>query len=84
MITLPVSRSECAEIVMRLWPHLDGALPESERERVIRHLHECTDCRSHYDFAKAFLEAVRRAPSPPDEFAGLRSRVVSALAAAAE
>ncbi len=81
-MTLPPTRSECAEIVGRLWPHLDGALPESERERVIAHLEGCTACRSHYDFASAFLRAVHRAKPDDTEFTAIRERVGRALAGA--
>lgn len=81
MNTVP-SRLECEEVVGRLWPHLDGALPEGERERVIAHLQECTGCRSHYDFARAFLDAVHRARSEGSEFEALRERVGRAVAAA--
>ncbi len=68
----------CDEVVRQLWPHLDGALPESERARIVAHLEACEGCRSHYDFAAAFLEAVRTSHAP-DQFASLRSRVAAAL-----
>ena len=72
-------RAVCEAVVRQLWPYLDGALPESERERVVRHLEACAECRSHADFASAFLRAVRNAqPSP---VAPLGRRVVAALAA---
>ncbi|MCE9602926.1 MAG: zf-HC2 domain-containing protein [Gemmatimonadetes bacterium] len=80
MNTVP-SRLECEEVVVRLWPHLDGTLPETERERVIAHLQECAGCRSHYDFARAFLVAVDRAGREGSEFAALRERVNRAVAA---
>lgn len=79
MTTTP--RTECEEIVRRLWPHLDGALPESERRRVVRHLEECTGCRSHYDFAQAFLDAVHRSTDRPEDFSAIRERVIRAVAA---
>ena len=72
-------RAVCEAVVRQLWPYLDGALPESERERVVRHLEECAECRSHADFASAFLRAVRGAPSAPAEPLG--RRVVAALTA---
>lgn len=72
-------RSECDEIVARLWPHLDGALPETERARVIRHLKECSGCRSHYDYARAFLEAVREARPDAQADDALHRRVLAAL-----
>jgi hypothetical protein len=48
-----LDRFDCDAVVRRLWPYLDGMLPDSERGRVTRHLEECTDCRSHFDFAQA-------------------------------
>ncbi len=71
---------DCEEVVQRLWPYLDGALPEGERTRVLAHLVGCTGCTSHYDFAQAFLDAVRAAaPAVDAEFATLRTRVESSL-----
>ena len=73
--------TSCRDIVARLWPYLDGALPESERGGIIAHLEACTACRSHFDFAQAFLDAVgaaRAAGSTP--MPALRSRVLAALA----
>lgn len=72
--------TDCDQIVARLWPHLDGALPESHRARIVEHLRSCTACRSHFDFAQAFLDAVasaRPADATPDE--RLRGRVIAAL-----
>jgi anti-sigma factor (TIGR02949 family) len=72
-------RSECETIVRRLWPYLDDKLPDSDRERVTRHLEECSDCLSHFDFARAFLDAVHAAhpAAKPDD--ALHARVVAAL-----
>jgi anti-sigma factor (TIGR02949 family) len=72
-------RSECEAIVRRLWPYVDDRLPASDRERVTRHLEECTDCLSHFDFARAFLDAVHAARPPATEDAALRARVLAAL-----
>jgi anti-sigma factor (TIGR02949 family) len=72
-------RLECEEVVQRLWPHLDGALPEHERARVLAHLEGCAGCRSHHDFAAAFLDAVRQSTPASDEFAQLQARVAQAV-----
>jgi anti-sigma factor (TIGR02949 family) len=81
-MTLPMTeRLDCAEVVRRLWPHLDGALPESARAGVVAHLEGCDGCRSHYDFAQAFLDAVRRASPVDRRLEGLRARVEAAVAA---
>ncbi len=73
-------RTDCWEIVARLWPHLDGALPLAERDRVVRHLLDCTECKSHFDFAQAFLDAVHAARPDASGDDALRQRVVTALA----
>jgi len=72
---------ECEAIVKRMWPHLDGALSEADRERVVRHLEECDACRSHFKFAREFLEAIHHAQPDEAEFSRLRDKVVAALAA---
>jgi anti-sigma factor (TIGR02949 family) len=77
----PFTREECESIVRRLWPYLDGKLPESDRDRVANHLSMCRNCSSHFDFAKAFLDAVHDAAPVGVDDESLRSRVVAALAA---
>ena len=72
-------RAECEQIVRQLWPYLDGALPELWRERVVSHLEHCENCRSHFDFEREFLVAVRGAARTDGEFDGLRDRVLAAL-----
>jgi anti-sigma factor (TIGR02949 family) len=75
------NRSECEAVVRQLWPFLDGAVSESQRERIVAHLEGCVNCTSHFDFAQAFLDAVAAArPHMPANDA-LRMRVVSALMA---
>jgi anti-sigma factor (TIGR02949 family) len=74
-----VSRTECEHVVARLWPYLDGALSETERERVVHHLEVCRDCHSHYDFANAFLDAVAAARPHLQVSGDLRTRVLGAL-----
>jgi predicted anti-sigma-YlaC factor YlaD len=74
-------RSTCEAVVRQLWPYLDGVVDESARELIISHLEECTMCKSHFDFAQAFLDAVARSRSsiPPDD--RLQGRVLAALTA---
>ncbi|MEO7455984.1 MAG: zf-HC2 domain-containing protein [Gemmatimonadaceae bacterium] len=71
----------CRDIVRQLWPYLDGALPDEWQERVAAHLEECVNCRSHYDYERAFLDAVRESSALTQEFEPLRARVVAALQA---
>jgi anti-sigma factor (TIGR02949 family) len=72
-------RSECEAIVRRLWPFVDGMLPDSDRERVTRHLEQCADCLSHFDFARSFLDAVHAARPADEDDEALRGRVLAAL-----
>ena len=65
------NRSECEAVLRQLWPYLDGVISDPQRERILRHLELCTDCSSHFEFARAFLDAVAaaapttgRAPHP--------------------
>ena len=75
------TRLECEAVVRQLWPYLDGAVSESQRERIVMHLESCMDCTSHFDFAQAFLDAVAAArPHMPVNFA-LRTRVLKSLTA---
>jgi anti-sigma factor (TIGR02949 family) len=76
-----VDRSQCEAVVRQLWPYLDGAVPDAQREFITAHLEMCVNCSSHFEFAQAFLDAVAAARSamPVDE--RLRGRVMGALAA---
>jgi hypothetical protein len=69
----------CEDVVRELWPLLDGVLPDSAREPVVAHLVECAGCRSHRDFAAAFLESVRRSAPNDSAYTALRTRVERAL-----
>ena len=71
----------CREMVRQLWPFLDGALPDELQARVSTHLEACANCRSHYDFERAFLDAVRASGDFGEQFEPLRLRVVAALTA---
>lgn len=71
----------CREIVRQLWPYLDGALPDEWQARVTAHLEACANCQSHYDFERAFLDAVHDSGALSGEFEPLRARVLAALAA---
>jgi anti-sigma factor (TIGR02949 family) len=75
----PLSAFDCESIVRRLWPFLDGKLPETDRAIIVDHLARCTECRSHYDFARAFLEAVHGLAPAGAASERLRARVLAAL-----
>ena len=71
----------CREVARQLWPYLDGALPDEWQARVAAHLETCVTCHSHYDFERAFLDAVHDSGALQGEFEPLRVRVLTALAA---
>ncbi len=71
-------RDECAAIVRQLWPFLDDALPAAMQSRVTAHLEACANCRSHFDFEREFIAAVRFALAV-DDVEPLRTRVAAAL-----
>ena len=73
-------RVVCESVVRQLWPYVDAQLPESERERIIAHLETCEHCRSHMDFARAFLDAVGRFGPRATVSESLRVRLLAALA----
>lgn len=74
-------REECERVVRQLWPYLDDALAPEWREQIVAHLERCTDCTSHFEFERAFLDAVQTAGMiAADAVEPLRARVVSALA----
>ncbi len=75
------SREDCEAAAEQLWPYLDRALPEAERERVVQHLGSCVDCTSHLDFAGLFLEAMHEVSLPEGNYDAVRGRVLTALAA---
>jgi mycothiol system anti-sigma-R factor len=77
----PLSGFDCESIVRRLWPFLDGKLPETDRAIIVQHLAECTACRSHFDFAQAFLQAVHALRPAEAANDTLRARVLAALVA---
>ena len=76
------SRAECEAVVRQLWPFVDGMVSETQREFIVDHLAQCEPCKSHFDFAKAFLEAVHEAKPHFDVEDGLNERVMAALAGA--
>ena len=75
------SLDECRVVVRQLWPYLDGALPDRDRDLVAQHVADCSLCEPHFAFARSFLHAVQLAHGTAPDFAALRTRVVAALAA---
>lgn len=74
------NRAQCEAAVRQLWPFVDGVVSETEREFILDHLEQCSDCASHFDFARAFLAAVAEAKPYFEVESGLEEKVMAALA----
>ena len=51
---------DCTEVVQQLWDYLDGELTDDKMTQVRAHLKACRGCFPHFDFEKAFLDAIAR------------------------
>ena len=70
---------DCSAAMRQLWDYLDEELSEERMAAVRRHLDDCQGCWPHYDFDKAFLDALARAREAnrcPEE---VRRRVLDTL-----
>jgi len=74
------SRAECEAVLRQLWPFVDGMVSETQREFILEHFVQCADCESHFDFAKAFLEAIAESKPYFEVDEGLNEKVMAALA----
>ena len=79
----PADAFTCEEVSRRLDDFLDRALSTDELQRVQEHLETCVECASEYRFEGSLLSEVRRKVSRIDLPAGLKERIASRLAAAA-
>ncbi len=53
---------DCVELVALATEYLEGALPDSERERIEAHLRECHGCDAHMAQLRAAIEVARALP----------------------
>ena len=49
---------DCATVLQQLWEYLDAELGPETMQAFRTHLALCSHCYPHYDFEKAFLEAI--------------------------
>ena len=49
---------DCKAALQQLWDFLDGELTPDRIEAIRHHIEICSRCFPHYDFEKAFLEAL--------------------------
>lgn len=74
-----VNEISCRATVLQLWDYLDHALAQSQRLEVDRHLRDCSACAEHFEFARAFLDALPASWPRPIDTEPLRRRVVERL-----
>jgi anti-sigma factor (TIGR02949 family) len=70
---------DCEQVVRTLWDYLDGELTDERMNEVRAHLKACRGCFPHFDFERAFLDALAKSKeeqAAPDE---LRRKVVAKL-----
>ena len=53
-------KHECAAAMRQLWDFLDGEMTPDRTAQMRQHIDECKRCFPHYDWEKAFLEAIAR------------------------
>ena len=75
-----MSHQSCLDVLLQLYPYLDGELCDSEAEQVRRHFDLCHPCTPALLYLKAFRNALHRASDrQPVAPAALRVRVHAAL-----
>ena len=80
--TSSCEKLDCAAALRQLWDYLDGELTPERLAQIRVHLDECRRCYPHYDFERAFLEALgeqREDCACPGE---LKRRVMESLRSA--
>jgi anti-sigma factor RsiW len=73
----------CKSMRELVTPYIDEALEPSERDVLIRHIRECSECRAHYEEIRgvhAVLAGAERYPAP----AGFSSKVMTRVKAEQE
>ena len=70
---------DCQAAMRQLWDYLDGELSEERMEAMRAHLAVCARCYPHYDFERAFLEALAATRREHVAPGALRERVMAAL-----
>ncbi len=73
---------DCVETMRQLWDYLDGELTDDRMEAIRTHLAMCQGCHPHYDFERAFLEAVAATRQEHPAPGMLRRKVLAKLRAA--
>ena len=70
---------DCEQVVRELWDYLDGELTDERMAEVRAHLKACRGCFPHFDFERAFLEALAKSKEEQAAPEELRRKVVAKL-----
>lgn len=70
---------DCLDVVRQLWDYLDGELTDESMAEIRAHLSECRDCHPHYDFERAFLDAIAATRSEHPAPSQVRRKVLAKL-----
>jgi anti-sigma factor (TIGR02949 family) len=70
---------DCAMALEQLWEYLDAELATEGMQAVRTHLALCAKCYPHYDFEKAFLEAIAACQCTTCAPHDVRCHVIEAL-----
>ena len=75
------AKPACDEVIQELWDYLDEELTPERMAAIAAHISGCSRCFPHFEFERAFLDAVRsvREEAPPP--AHVRERVLATLRA---
>ena len=72
---------DCQALMRQLWAYLDGELTRDRVAEIEAHLGMCARCYPQANFERAFLKQLSEARLDHSNINGLRTRVMSALAA---
>jgi len=80
--TSSCEKVDCAAALRQLWDYLDGELTPERLAQIRVHLDSCRRCYPHYDFERAFLEALANARPDCQCPEKLKARVMDSLRSA--
>lgn len=68
---------ECVRALEAVHAFLHGELPETEADRVRRHLHACERCMESFEIEHTITEMIRRSQPTTAAPAGLRNKLTA-------
>ncbi|MCA2986256.1 anti-sigma factor [Gemmatimonas sp.] len=73
------SMLDCESVMRQLWDYLDRQLTSDTLMAIARHLDDCSRCRPHADYRRAFETAVAGARVDAGDTSALSDRIRLAL-----